>query len=167
MIKVVTNDDVNGLNQKACEVERKRAHLNLHDNENANVQRLLMAMEPETYIAPHRHIEPHKWEMLVLLTGEMDLLIFDDDGQLLSRTPMSLTSTRIVQLPAKTWHTFVAKHAGTLALEIKEGPYIAKTDKDFAPWAPLEHSQGVPACLAALRKFAVGEHVSDLFKQKS
>ncbi len=151
MINTVTQDDFNALTEKASQVKRKRAHFNLHETLNANVQRLLMAMEPDTYICPHRHVESHKWEMFMLLSGKIDVLIFDDDGCLLSRIHMSPIATRVIQIPANTWHTYVAQQTETLALEIKEGPYIAQTDKEFAPWAPIENTQEATAFLERLR----------------
>lgn len=156
MINTVTQDDFNALVKKASQVERKRAHFNLHETSNANVQRLLMAMEPETYICPHRHIESHKWEMVMLLSGEIDVLIFNDEGELLSRIHMSSTATRVIQLPANTWHSYVGQQTETLALEIKEGPYIAQTDKEFAPWAPIENTQEAVVFLERLRALSVG-----------
>ncbi len=62
-----------------------------------------MAMEPGTYICPHRHVDSHKWGMFMLLSGEIDVLIFNDEGELLSRIHMSSTATRVVLLPANTW----------------------------------------------------------------
>ncbi|WP_298770190.1 hypothetical protein [uncultured Shewanella sp.] len=50
----------------------------------------------------------------------------------------------------------MAKQAGTLALEIKEGPYIAQTDKEFAPWALIENTQKTAVFLERLRALPVG-----------
>ena len=47
--------------------ERRRAHLLLHSGHQDQVQRLVIAVEPGTYVRPHKHSE--QWEMLVLLSG--------------------------------------------------------------------------------------------------
>ena len=65
---------------KAANAERRRAHLNVHETLDANVQRLFIAIEPDTYMRPHRHQEAHKWEFFLVLTGAIDLLIFDGEA---------------------------------------------------------------------------------------
>jgi len=39
----------------------------------------------------------------------------------------------------------------TLVFEVKQGPYNAETDKDFAPWSPLEDSEEAPLFLENLQ----------------
>lgn len=68
----------------------------------------------------------------------MDLLIFTDDGALLERVNLSPNTTQVVEIPATTWHSYVCLQPGTLALEVKEGPYIPTAEADFAPWSPAE-----------------------------
>jgi cupin fold WbuC family metalloprotein len=43
-------------------------------------QRLLNAMEPDSYIRPHRHLTDPKREGFVGACGRMALLVFDDGG---------------------------------------------------------------------------------------
>jgi cupin fold WbuC family metalloprotein len=52
--------------------ERKRSHLLLHAGHDDQVQRLLIALQPGTYVRPHHHSE--QWEMLILLSGRAHLL---------------------------------------------------------------------------------------------
>jgi hypothetical protein len=56
--------------------------LNVHPTLEDPVQRLFIALEPGTYIRPHRHPEPDKWELFVLINGAVDALLLDDDGKL-------------------------------------------------------------------------------------
>ena len=58
---------LNSLSAKAKESPRKRAHFNLHPELNDPVQRLCIAMEPNTYVRPHRHSDPESWELLMIL----------------------------------------------------------------------------------------------------
>ena len=43
---------------RARSVPRLRAHHNLHDSPEAPAHRLLVAMEPGSYVRPHRHLDP-------------------------------------------------------------------------------------------------------------
>lgn len=59
---------------------RLRQNLNLHDNLNDPSQRLLNAMEPGSYIRPHRHLVHPKPEGFVAVSGRLALLTFDGQG---------------------------------------------------------------------------------------
>jgi hypothetical protein len=53
---------------------------------------------------------------------------------------MTPTTTRVVELPPNTWHSYVSRKSGTLALEVKQGAYIAAAEADFLPGSPAENS---------------------------
>ena len=151
MIKQTTAAELTALADQAASADRLRTHLNIHDTLDANVQRLFIATEPATYIRPHRHPQAHKWEFFIVIRGEIHLLVFNDDGQLTQRIQMSPTATQAIEMPAGTWHSYVCMQSGTVALEIKEGPYIATANVDFAAWAPAEQSAEAGAYLEWMR----------------
>jgi cupin fold WbuC family metalloprotein len=140
MLKSFTAKNLQQLSDKARQADRMRANLNVHESLDADVQRLFIATEPGTYIRPHRHSAAHKWEFFMVIMGEIDLLIFDDEGTLCQRIVMAPDQTRAIELPAKTWHSYVCKKTGTVALEVKQGAYIPTPETDFASWAPAENS---------------------------
>lgn len=155
MTKIITQADLDQVKVKAANAPRKRANLNLHASLDANVQRLFIATEPETYIRPHRHSESHKWEMFLVLEGEIDLLIFNNEGNLTLRTKMSPTETRVVEIPPNTWHSYVVQKSGTLAIEVKEGGYQPTPEQDYAPWSPAEDTAEAPAYLVKMRDMTI------------
>jgi len=140
MIKIIGLTDIATLKKEASSAKRLRSHLNLHKTLDAPVQRLFIATNPDTYMRPHRHPEDHKWEFLIVLEGQLDLLIFNDDGVVTQRVELAATKNRAVEIPPMTWHAYVCKVPGTLALEIKEGAYIPTTEENFAPWSPAENT---------------------------
>ena len=71
MLKSYTTENFQQLQGQAEDSGRRRAHMNVHETLDANVQRLFIATEPDTYIRPHRHSEEHKWEFFTVLSGEM------------------------------------------------------------------------------------------------
>lgn len=152
MIKTVSVDTLIDLCRQASQAERGRAHLNLHDSLDAPVQRLFIAMQPDTYIRPHRHPQPNKWEFFLLLEGEIDVLIFNDTGKIHQRIELSASQTRAVEIPPGTWHSYVSRTPGSLVLEVKEGPFIPTPEEDFAPWAPAEQTSTAVEYLAWLRQ---------------
>ena len=123
------------LTGQAAAAPRKRSHLLLHAGPDDQVQRLIIAAQPGTYVRPHQH--GSQWEMLILQSGCMDIVTFDADGTVLSRITLSRTSP-IVQIPCLVWHTSVVREPDTIVVEIKPGPYAPNR---FAQWAPEEGSE--------------------------
>jgi cupin fold WbuC family metalloprotein len=160
MIKAYTSTRLRQLEHEAAGSDRRRTHLNVHSGLEANVQRLFIATQPDTYMRPHRHPEPHKWEFFVVLEGKIDLLVFAEDGELLERIEMSGEQTRAVEVPAGTWHAYVCMQANTLALEIKEGEYLPTRPEDFAAWSPAEKSDQAAVFLERMRTLRAGDTLS-------
>ena len=117
---------------------RLRANFNLHPTLQDPVQRFLNAMEPGTYVRPHRH-PGDRWELFLALQGALAVLVFDDGGVALDRVELREDGpVRAVEVPPGAWHTVASLEPGSVLFELKPGPYLPLTDKDFAPWAPQE-----------------------------
>lgn len=145
------------LSGEAANAPRRRMNLNLHDGPDATVHRFCNAIEPDSYIRPHRHPEAGKWELLIALRGRVSVLVFDEDGRVQAREPLSADGpNRVLELPPATWHTLVAEQPGTAVFEVKQGPYFPTGDKDFAPWAPAEGEPGCARCLDWFRQAQPG-----------
>ena len=57
----------------------QRMNYNFHQLEDA-ANRMLNAIEPESYIQPHRHVEPPRDEAFLVLRGRGAILLFNDKG---------------------------------------------------------------------------------------
>jgi cupin fold WbuC family metalloprotein len=140
------------LHEKALAAPRLRMNLNLHESPDAPCQRFLNAMEPTSYVRPHRHSGEGKEETLVVVRGRLGLFVFDDNGYVVQRTVLAAGSERFgYHVPTGVWHCTVSLAPGTVFLEAKGGPYIAGQGTDFAGWAPAEGTDEVPAYLETLR----------------
>jgi cupin fold WbuC family metalloprotein len=128
----ITQRQLTQLVEEAAASARRRSHILLHADHQDQVQRLLIALEPDSYVRPHLHSE--QWEMIVLLRGRLDLLTFDREAKLAQRLAMSAASP-VVQIPRGTWHGGVALQSQTMVLEVKPGPY---RPNEFAEWGPEE-----------------------------
>ena len=138
MIKI-TDDLIAGISNKAKALERKRCNYNLHKSLEDPIQRFINALEPGTYIRPHKHENPDKTEMLILLKGKVLIIEFDDDGKVTDHFVLDAESgNKAAEIPAHRWHTFIALQEGSAVYEIKEGPFVPGTDKIFAEWSPEE-----------------------------
>jgi cupin fold WbuC family metalloprotein len=102
-------------------------------------QRMLNAIEPESYTRPHRHLDPAKVEVFVALRGRALVVRFDDEGTPVEGIVISADGgVRGIEIPSGAWHCLLSLESGTVLFEAKEGPYIQAADKDFAPWSPPE-----------------------------
>lgn len=154
-MKAIDRAIIEGLIEKARSTERRRLNLNLHDDLADPIQRFLNAGEPDTYTRPHRH-GAGRWELFVALRGEADLVIFADDGAIASRTRLRAHDSDVVEIPGACWHSIVYQAPGTVLFELKPGPYVQSTDKEFAAWAPEEGGPAAKECANWLATGPVG-----------
>ena len=109
-------------------------------------------MQPDSYIPPHRHLDPNKDETFVVLRGLLGLILFDDAGNVVQAATVGAGGTALgVDIPHGAWHTALALAPDTVFFEAKAGPYLPFTEAERAPWAPAENSPEAAAYLAALK----------------
>lgn len=160
-MRVLTQAELAALSTAAAAVPRRRRNLNLHPVLEDPVQRFFNALEPGTYVRPHRHPRDDGWELFVILAGRALALTFDDAGRVLARAEMGPEAPAWgIEVPGRTWHALAALVPGTLALEVKRGPYAPLGDKDFAPWAPEEGEPGAADLERWYRRAAPGDRFS-------
>ncbi len=134
---------------------RRRMHRNLHASYDEPCQRLMIAMEPDSYIRPHRHLADPKPEAFIALQGRLALFTFDDAGEVASITHLGPDEGAVaVDLPAGTWHAVVSLKTGSVFYETKPGPFNPIQAKDMAPWAPEPSDPAAAGYLARLRAAA-------------
>ena len=136
-MKQVLASDLDQLVRTAQLSPRRRANLNLHEELSDPVQRLAIAMEPDTVVLPHRHQQT--WELLFPLRGRFVVLFFDDDGVVTGRTILG-GETALLEMPVGQWHAVLSLDAGGVIFEVKRGPYQPIDGTDFAPWGTDQSS---------------------------
>jgi len=136
------------LSQQAQQSPRRRANHNLHGELSDPIQRLAIAMEPDTLVLPHRH--PHTWEMLFPLIGRFLVLHFDATGRVTERTVLG-EECRVLETPAGTWHAVLSLDPGGVIFEVKHGPYMPIGEADLAPWATARSAAELNAWYARAR----------------
>ena len=115
------------------ESSRKRMIQPLQRADSDIVQRLLNAMQPGTYIRPHRHPMDGASETLVILQGMLGVVVFDREGDIKETIRMSIGD--LIDIEPRVWHSMVCLAPNTVVAEFKKGPYDAATDKEFASWS--------------------------------
>ncbi len=149
---------INSLLLKASESERKRTFLNLHQSFAEPVQRVLIAILADSYVVPHQHPNAGQFELFLVLSGEIDLIEFADDGTIKARQTIGAGMSQVgVELPPGVWHSLVAKGDGAVFMEIKAGPFDPSAPRHFAKFAPEEKSELAIPYLQWLKTASVGQ----------
>lgn len=148
-MRTITQQMIIELIDAAKEAPRKRTMYRLHEHEEP-VQRMVNALVPGTYVAPHQHGNPPKVELISILRGHVAVLKFSETGELTEIHHVQEDGpTQIVDIAPGEFHSMVAL-GDSAVLEIGQGPYVAETHKQFATWAPLEGEDGAADYLRQL-----------------
>jgi cupin fold WbuC family metalloprotein len=140
-IRLLNQELLDAVAEKAQSRPRLRQNYDFHEPPE-KVQRFLNALQPGTYVRPHRHLRDagvNGFEFFLVLQGALGMLILDEQGQVLHTEKISAQGpTRGLELAEGHFHTLVALEPNTVILELKEGPYEPATDKKFIQSFPQE-----------------------------
>ena len=151
MLKIVSSKLLDELSQKAAVIPRKRLNHNFHDDLADPINRMLNALEPGTYLQPHKHENPDKREVFIVLRGSLVVVFFDESGNPTEFVLLDPNKgNHAVEIPVGAWHTLIALESGSVVYEVKDGPYQQLSDKNFASWAPKEGDFGCDEYLKIL-----------------
>ena len=143
---------LDALVDKARLAPRRRSHHTLHTSLSDPAQRMLVAMEPDSYVQPHCHFGPEKAETLIILRGRLGVILFEPDGTVQDSRELVPGGPNLgYDVVPGQFHSVQALESGTVFLEAKAGPYVPLTESEFAPWAPKEGAAGVAEFLAAAK----------------
>ena len=152
-MKIIDRQVLDDIYEQADESHRKRKHRNYHAHYEEKVQRLINLIHKESYIRPHLHKDPTKFEVFVLLRGKVAVIEFDPEGTIRNKVTLDHSKgNHAVELAPLSIHTIVSLEDGSAVYEIKQGPYEPEDDKGSFSWAPEEGSPEAAAYLEDLRE---------------
>ena len=153
-MKIINRQLLDEITAAAKENPRLRNNWNIHPADSSPAHRLLNAMEPQSYIRPHRHLEPLKDETFVILRGRLGIIVFEDDGAVKEKLLLAADGENIgVDIPSGLFHTAVSLAEGTIFFEAKAGPYVQLTEAEKACWAPEDGTAAEEYLLAMKNEF--------------
>ena len=152
-MKKIDKDIIKETSIKAQKSKRKRMNHNFHPKLSDPLQRMLNAVEPGTYIQPHKHEHPNKTEVFIIIKGRIAVIEFDNNGKIIEYIILDASKGNYgAEIKPHTWHTIISLEKGSVAYEVKNGPYIQIEDKHFAKWAPAEEDYEAGEYLKHLQK---------------
>jgi cupin fold WbuC family metalloprotein len=131
---------------------RLRKNYNIHPSDESRCHRLLNAIEPDSYIRPHRHLDTEKDEAFILMKGRLGVVTFTDCGEVVETVLLSLAAGDLaVDIPHGVYHTALSLESGTVFYETKAGPYRQLHEDEKAMWSPEETNPQAHTFLVRLR----------------
>ena len=94
MMKLITEELLDTVTSQAKENSRLRMNYNFHASMDAPIHRLLNALEPGTYLPPHRHTG--KEETYLVLRGSLLAFFYDDAGDVTDKVCLNLRKVNMV-----------------------------------------------------------------------
>jgi cupin fold WbuC family metalloprotein len=149
-IVLVDAADVARLKREAEENARRRIRLCAHHSVESGLHEMLIVHTRETYVRPHKHLG--KSESFHVIEGDVDVVIFDDEGGVTDVIPMgAFASGRpfFYRIAEPLFHTLLIRSDVLVFHETTGGPF-RRDDTVFAPWAPDDGDAAVKRFLADL-----------------
>ena len=127
----ITQAVLDNLTEQAKASPRLRMNLDLRNSDADQSQRMLNAIEPDSPLPIHRHLNTS--ETVVCLRGRLVEEFYDDlERTCTERIELSPGGPVVaLNIPAGQWHTVQALESGTVILEMKNGPYEPISDADI------------------------------------
>ena len=138
-IAKVTREDIQWLKAKAAGNARERVRLCAHRSIEDAVHEMLIVHTKETYIRPHKH--PNKSESFHIIEGSLDIVVFDDGGEVSDVIKMgeySSGSQFYWRLSESNFHTVIPRSDFVVFHETTSGPFERATSNLPASWSPAE-----------------------------
>lgn len=116
--------------------ERKRSHYLLHNSHQDKVQRLLIHFIKGSYVEPHFHELAHQWEMFIVLSGEIKVCLYNEQGLVVNTILAGPGhSSSVLELSPGDIHSVECLSDEAIILEVKEGPFDNNFAKSFPDWS--------------------------------
>lgn len=135
---------------------RRRKNHNFHLSDTDACHRLLNAVEPDSYIPPHCHLDASKDETILVLRGRFGMVLFSPSGEIMQTCVLEAGGSNMgINIPHGQFHTLVALEPGSVFFEAKAGPFQPLSAAEKAPWAPSESGSEAVAYLKKLEELFI------------
>lgn len=134
----VGRDWYDKLKRHAFEADKKRARVCLHTSPDDRLHEMVIVFHRDTLVEPHRHRT--KTESFHLIFGELDVLLFDEEGRptrVIRMGDFASGRTQVYRMNAPIWHSVIVRSEYAAIHEVTNGPF-RPDEGEFAPWAPQD-----------------------------
>jgi cupin fold WbuC family metalloprotein len=137
-LATLARGDIEWLKAKAAKNPRQRIRICAHPDSNDRLHEMLIVHTSDTYVRPHKHL--NKSESFHVITGEVDVVLFDDAGAVTRAIPMGEYATGkrfYYRLDEPRYHTLLIRSDVIVFHEVTSGPF-RREETVFPAWGPEE-----------------------------
>jgi cupin fold WbuC family metalloprotein len=137
-IVFVSIKDLEELKHQAILNQRQRIRLCTHNSSDSVLHEMFIIHTNKCYVRPHKHIG--KAESMTVLEGEVDILLFNDDGTIKNIVKMGdMSSGKIFyyRISDPIYHMLLIRTKFLVFHEVTQGPFL-REQTIFPEWAPKE-----------------------------
>ena len=134
----ISKEDIDKLINLAKKTSRNRVRFCSHSSDQESLHEMFIVHPKDAYVRPHKHL--NKIESMLVIDGEVDYIMFDDNGEIDEVVKMGDYKSKnffYQTIRKDKFHTLVIKSDWLVFLEITQGPF-KKEDTLFADWSPRE-----------------------------
>ena len=135
-IVTASSADIKHLEALSSVNPRNRVRLCAHNSPENTLHEMLIIHERSAYVRPHKH--PGKSESMHVISGRVDLVVFDDAGEVTQVIEMGDYASGFVfydRVEKPVFHTLIIRSDVLVFHETTNGPFqLGATD--FPSWAP-------------------------------
>jgi len=134
----LSKEDTNRLISLAKNTTRGRVRYCSHSSDQESLHEMFIVHPKGAYVRPHKHLE--KIESMLVIDGEVDYVVFDNDGNVDNVVKMGSYESKksfYQTIRKNKFHTLVIKSEWLVFLEITNGPFD-KENTVYAEWSPKE-----------------------------
>jgi len=149
----VNDDDITAVSHAQSQAPLRRARLCVHLNDDVQLQQMIISLNGDSYIRPHKHsAKPESYQMI---RGKAALVLFDDCGTITKTVhlaPYGEGGNFFFRLSSEVYHSLVLLSPEVVFCETTLGPFHRDTTH-FAPWAPEPNTPDCTAYMRAMKDF--------------
>lgn len=137
-IAIVGQADLNILRSVAKSSPKKRARINVHVDDEDVLHEMIIAIDASSYIHPHRH--PGKSEAFHIVEGDVDIVVFGDNGEIDRVIELGAPGTGrpfYYRMSNAFFHTLIIRSDMLIVHEITNGPF-RQGHTEYADFAPKD-----------------------------
>jgi len=137
-ISEIAEADIEVLKDAVAASPKRRARINAHTDSTDPLHEMVIALRGDSYIRPHKH--PVKSESFHIIEGAVDIVIFDDEGEILrvvSLAERGRTGSFYYRMSKPYFHTLLINSELLIIHETTNGPFT-KEGTVFAEFAPAD-----------------------------
>jgi cupin fold WbuC family metalloprotein len=144
-------EEIEFLRREVARNAKGRVRINIHPEDADSLHEMFIAIRPDSYIRPHKH--PNKSEAFHVVHGEVDIVVFEDDGSVREIVRLAAGGggkAFYYRMSKPYFHTLVIRSDMLIVHEITNGPFV-RDGTVYAAFAPREEDD-----LSAIRAWQKG-----------